>query len=93
MKLSWFLFLLVLIFVAIFSVQNADVITVRFMAWEFSLSAALLIQLAALLGVFVGLALGVRARREPAAPSPQHTTPAVESPPADSPPRPGDDVS
>lgn len=63
MKLSWFFVLLLLIFVAIFSVQNADVITVRLLAWEFTLSAALLIQLAALLGAFVGIGIGVRSRR------------------------------
>lgn len=73
MKLSWIFVLLLLIFVAIFSVQNADVITVRFLAWQFTLSAALLIQLAALLGAFVGIGIGWRSRR--ASPRPPGKSP------------------
>lgn len=73
MKLSWVFVLLLLIFVAIFSVQNADVITVRFLAWQFTLSGALLIQLAALLGVFVGIGIGWRSRR--AVPPPPNKLP------------------
>lgn len=64
MKLSWILVILLLAFVAIFSVQNADVITVRFLGWQFSLSTALVIQLAALLGAFVGLVIGALSARE-----------------------------
>lgn len=55
MKLSWVLLILLLVFVAVFSVQNAEPITVRFLAWQISMSAALVIQLAALLGGLVGL--------------------------------------
>ena len=58
MKLSWLFIIAVIAFVAIFSVQNAAPITVRLLAWEFSLSAALAIQLAALLGGWVGLVCG-----------------------------------
>ena len=58
MKLSWILVILLLIFVAVFSVQNAESITVRFLAWEITMSAALVIQLAALLGGLVGLSAG-----------------------------------
>lgn len=79
MKLSWILLILLLVFVAIFSVQNAEPITVRFLAWEISMSGALVIQLAALLGGLVGLTAGARSRRarnladdtpQPATPSP-----------------------
>ena len=34
MKLSWLFVILLLIFVAVFSVQNAHVITVRFLVWD-----------------------------------------------------------
>jgi len=64
MKLSWILVMLLLAFVAVFSVQNADVVTVRFLIWQFSLSTALVIQLAALLGAFVGLVIGALSGRE-----------------------------
>jgi uncharacterized integral membrane protein len=58
MKLSWIFVILLLVFVAVFSVQNAAVVTVRFLVWEITLSAALVIQLAALLGALVGLTVG-----------------------------------
>jgi uncharacterized integral membrane protein len=74
MKLSWFFLILLLIFVALFSVQNAEPITVRFLAWEITMSAALVIQLAALLGGLVGLTAGAWSRhsqrKEVAAPAP-----------------------
>jgi uncharacterized integral membrane protein len=63
MKLSWVLPILLLVFVAVFSVQNAEPITVRFLAWQATLSAALVIQLAALLGGLVGLTAGAWSRR------------------------------
>jgi uncharacterized integral membrane protein len=63
MKLSWLFVILLLIFVAVFSVQNAGVITVHFLSWEIQISAALVIQLAALLGGLVGLAFGAWSRR------------------------------
>lgn len=63
MKLSWIFVILLLVVVAIFSVQNADAVTVRFLRWEITMSAALVIQIAALLGGLVGLAVGVRSGR------------------------------
>ena len=65
MKFSWVLVILLLVFVAVFSVQNAEVITVKFLPWEISMSAALVIQLAALLGALVGMAVGTWSRRTP----------------------------
>jgi uncharacterized integral membrane protein len=62
MKLSWVLLIVLLIFVAVFSVQNAEPITVRFLAWQIDPSAALVIQLAALLGGLVGLTAGAWSR-------------------------------
>lgn len=64
--------ILLLVFVAVFSVQNAEPITVRFVVWEITMSAALVIQLAALIGALVGLAAGAASRRA--------TTPASHSP-------------
>ncbi|HEY0945398.1 MAG TPA: LapA family protein [Opitutaceae bacterium] len=62
MKLSWLFVIVLLILVAVFSVQNAEPIAVRFVAWQVSMSAALVIQLAALLGAVVGLAVGALSR-------------------------------
>jgi uncharacterized integral membrane protein len=73
MKLSWLFVILLLVFVAVFSVQNAAVVTVRFLGWEVALSAALVIQLAALLGALVGLMVGYwsrPAKRPDPAPTP-----------------------
>jgi uncharacterized integral membrane protein len=44
--------------VALFSVQNADPICIRFFVWQYSMSAALVILLAAFLGALVGLLVG-----------------------------------
>jgi uncharacterized integral membrane protein len=63
MKLSWILVLLLLLVVTIFSVQNATPITVKFLSWELNMSAALVIQLAAVLGGLVGLVVGSLSRR------------------------------
>jgi uncharacterized integral membrane protein len=63
MKVSWILVILLLVVVAIFSVQNAGVVAVRFLGWGTTVSAALVIQLAALLGALAGLAIGVCLRR------------------------------
>lgn len=63
MKLSWLFVIVLLVLVAIFSVQNAEPMTVRFVTWQFSMSAALVIQLAAVLGALVGLVCGAYSRR------------------------------
>lgn len=62
MKLSWIFTLLLLVFVAVFSVQNAQPIEVHLFAWKLTISSALVIQLAALLGGLVGLAFGLHSR-------------------------------
>lgn len=82
MKFSWLLMLLLVMAVAVFSVQNAAVTTVRFLVWQVSLSAALVIQLAAVLGVLAGFVAGFCARRRPPrAPGQPDAEPA--RPPAD----------
>ena len=77
MKLSWLFVILLLVFVAVFSVQNAGVITVQFLSWEIQMSAALVIQLAALLGALVGLIIGALSKRPPRT---ERTPPPAESP-------------
>jgi uncharacterized integral membrane protein len=81
MKLSWIFLILLLVFVAVFSVQNADPITVRFLGGEFSMSAALVIQLSALLGGLVGLTAGAWSRhaRDRAIEHASQETPSGES--------------
>jgi|GEM_PF-1684506 Uncharacterized integral membrane protein len=88
MKLSWILVILLLVLVAVFSVQNAAPITVHFLRWQITMSAALVIQLAALLGGLVGLTVGAMSRRSarrtretpppPAAPEPRSTAIPLE---------------
>lgn len=83
MKFSWIFVVLLLVLVAVFSVQNAAPITVHFLRWQITMSAALVIQLAALLGGLVGLAFGAMSRRASRAtrdhsPSPSETAPAVK---------------
>lgn len=78
MKLSWIFVILLLVFVAVFSVQNAEVITVHFLAWQLAISAALVIQVAALLGALVGLTIGYWSRPRP--PRPERPAPPAPAP-------------
>lgn len=64
MKLSWLFVILLLLLVSLFSVQNAELITVRFVVWQFQMSAALVIQIAAVLGAMVGLLVGAFSGRK-----------------------------
>lgn len=91
MKLSWILVILLLAAVAIFSVENAGAITIHFLTWEITMSAALVIQVAALSGAIVGLLVGAfsgrRRRAAPAAVSAQPPShPGPESRPGFPPP-------
>jgi hypothetical protein len=62
MKLSWILVLILMVLVALFSVQNAGSIHLRFIVWDIDISAALAVLTAALCGGVVGLLVGSRAR-------------------------------
>lgn len=62
MKFKTVTIIVVLSLVALFSVQNAGVVTVRFLHWHFALSQALVILLATFGGVAAGLALGTLSR-------------------------------
>ena len=57
----------VMLLVAVFGVQNAGMISVRFLLWQFAMSQALVIMLAAVGGGLVGLIAGTVARRRKAA--------------------------
>lgn len=70
MGIKLVLVLVIMLAVALFSVQNAGVITVRFLHWEFALSQALVIMLSAVCGALVGLIAGaLGGRRAPVAPA------------------------
>lgn len=73
MKLSWIAVLFLLVLVAVFSVQNAAPITVSFLSWQFAMSAALIILLAAFLGVLIGLLIGAASRLATKSSSPETT--------------------
>jgi uncharacterized integral membrane protein len=68
MNLKFLFFLFLLLVVVVFSVQNAGVVQLRFLSWEFSASQALVIFLSALIGVAIGSVASVLARRRRVAP-------------------------
>ena len=57
-------YLLLLLGIVIFSVQNADSVRLRFLGWTFSASEALVIFLCALIGVAIGFGVSAYARRK-----------------------------
>jgi len=67
MNLKLLIVAVVMLLVAVFSVQNPGVISVRFLLWQFAMSQALVIMLAAVGGGLVGLIAGTVARRRKAA--------------------------
>jgi len=71
MMFKFLFFLFLLLVVVVFSVQNAGLVRLRFLAWEFSASQALVIFLCALIGVAVGFAASMLARRRRATPPSQ----------------------
>jgi uncharacterized integral membrane protein len=68
MNFKFLFFLFLLLVVVVFSVQNAGVVRLRFLAWEFSASQALVIFLCALIGIAIGVAASVLGRRRRTAP-------------------------
>ena len=81
MSFKFLLSLLLLLVVVVFSVQNAGVVRLRFLSWEFSASQALVVFLSASVGAGIGAVFSARARRRPNTPPPQ-----VEPPPRTEPP-------
>lgn len=55
MRIKLILSLLLLFIVALFAVQNAAVITIKFLLWEFDISQALMIFLTFAIGLVIGL--------------------------------------
>jgi lipopolysaccharide assembly protein A len=58
MKFKTMLGGLVLLLIVLFSLQNAGVVTIRFLFWHFTLSQALVILLTAVSSAFAGFILG-----------------------------------
>jgi uncharacterized integral membrane protein len=67
--------LVIIVFVAIFSVQNAAPVSISFLAWQFQASLAIVIFLCVLSGIVVGVALTflVRLRKQRKTKSAGHT--------------------
>ena len=63
MKAKYLFFLFLLLLVAVFSIQNAGMVRLRFLGWEFPASEALVIFLTALLGLLIGFSASVLTRR------------------------------
>lgn len=63
MKIKLLFILCLMLVVAVFSLQNATVITVRFLLWQFPVSQALVILLATTFGALIGLGVGAFATR------------------------------
>ncbi len=63
--MSWkmILGLVLLGFVAIFTIQNAEVVSIKFLIWEFSLSRVLMVPFLLGTGVIIGWLLGTLSRR------------------------------
>ena len=62
-KMLWLILaLLVIIFVVVFAVQNATLVTVDFLFWEFQSSLALLILVSLAVGIIISLLVSLSAR-------------------------------
>lgn len=55
--------LALLVVVAVFTLQNTDVVTVHFLFWKVAVSRALMVFIVLVVGIVVGLALAGLARR------------------------------
>jgi len=55
-----------LLTVVVFTLQNTEMISIRFLFWQFSLSLALMLFLVLGIGVLLGFLLGTYRRNEPA---------------------------
>jgi uncharacterized integral membrane protein len=72
MKAKVILGLVLLAVVVLFTLQNTEVVALRFLWWEFAMSRVLMFLLAFGVGLLTGFLLGSHRRpRPPAAPSPE----------------------
>ena len=75
MRFKILMVLVLMLLVAVFSVQNAEMISVRFLHWQFAMSQALVIMLTAFCGGLAGMIAGaVAARRKPPRLATVHTS-------------------
>lgn len=63
MHAKTYLGLALLLMVAVFTLQNTDVVTVHFLLWKLAVSRALMIFIVLIVGIVVGLVLAGLARR------------------------------
>ncbi len=63
MRWKLFLGIILLILVVIFTLQNTEVIALNFLAWQFSISRALLLFLVLAIGIIVGWATSTLSER------------------------------
>ena len=68
MKVKMILGLILLLLVVVFTLQNTEVVALRFLWWEFAMSRVLMFLLIFAVGMLTGFLLGSRPR--PAAPPP-----------------------
>jgi uncharacterized integral membrane protein len=91
MQLALLLLLVLSLAVALFALQNADTVTVRFWPWEFQASVAILTLGALTVGACMAglVSLAARLGRWTRRHAPAHPV-SPPPPPVSSPPRPGD---
>ncbi|MFH1888922.1 MAG: lipopolysaccharide assembly protein LapA domain-containing protein [Candidatus Omnitrophota bacterium] len=54
MYFKWFLVLLLLLILVVFTAQNYEVVRIHFLFWSFQTSRAIIIFLALLIGIIIG---------------------------------------
>ncbi|MFH1776016.1 MAG: lipopolysaccharide assembly protein LapA domain-containing protein [Candidatus Omnitrophota bacterium] len=54
MNWHWAIVLILMLFLVIFTVQNSEVLKIRFLFWSFSTSRAIIIFVTLLIGVIIG---------------------------------------
>lgn len=64
MKAKWIVILVLLALFGIFTLQNIEVVSIRFFFWTFSLSRVLLLFIMLLIGVLIGYFLGSHRRKQ-----------------------------
>lgn len=69
MKIKIVLVMTLMLFVVLFTLQNTEVVNIKFFLWNYSLSRALLIFLLLAIGVLIGFFLGSLRKPEPDSPS------------------------
>lgn len=63
MKPGWIIFIALIFILAIFILQNNQIVTYHFFFWQISISQLVLLPLTALIGFVIGFATGKLAKR------------------------------